>query len=559
MSTARTLALVLFAAAASHATYVANGFTFQDHGDIEAGRAVRPLSHLPAALLERWGDTGFYRPLVTAVHSLDHAAYGLWAPGYHLTSVLLHMGFAAVVWLFARRFAGLSESEAMWAALVVAVHPISWLIVGGLAFRQEILVATFTLSAVALHVRAREEGRRASIVAAAAVFALALLSKETALVWFPAVVVLWELGAVRAPKTARRPLAIAYAAVAVVYLILRAIAVPDRWRVAPLDLAPDQAVATRAIMLGRLLLQLVVPRVPSYSDATPIVGLGDAAALASVGAILAGLLLALRLGPRSPLGRVLLFTGISLAPALHLVPLPRFSSPHYGYLATAGMGMLVALAVRWAQRAGVTVRAAAPGLAAAWVVGAGLVTLGGGPRFKDDVALFAPEVAADPDFVEGHTQLGLHFMLEGDHARAAAAFEEALQPRPGLLAFRDDRLVLVNLANVRVAQGRLAEAETLLAEAAPLARPAEAASIAANRAALAAQRGDDAAVVQILLPHLAALPRPEPLMLLARSLGRLGRRDESLDVLRRIVPLVEGDQRRRIEQLLASAAASAAR
>src|SRR5262245_21926623 len=136
MSPRLALALVLCAAAASHATYVANGFTFQDHGDIEAGRAVRPLSRLPAALFERWGDTGFYRPFVTAVHSLDHALYGLWAPGYHLTSVLLHVGFVAVVWLFARRFGGLSEGEAGWAAAFVAVHPISWLIVGGLAFRQ---------------------------------------------------------------------------------------------------------------------------------------------------------------------------------------------------------------------------------------------------------------------------------------------------------------------------------------------------------------------------------------------------------------------------------------
>jgi tetratricopeptide (TPR) repeat protein len=269
--------------------------------------------------------------------------------------------------------------------------------------------------------------------------------------------------------------------------------------------------------------------------------------------LLASTVAAVRLGPRTPAGRALLFTGIALAPALQILPLPRFSSPHYAHLATVGAGLLLALAVRRAQAVGPSVRSTVHGLAAAWIAVAGLVTLKGGPRFHDDVALFGPELAADPDFIEGHMQLGLHFMLKGDHDRAAAAFEECLRPRPGLLAFRDDQLILVNLANVRVAQGRAREAERLLAEAARQARPSDAASIAGNRAFLAAQRGDDAAVVELLRPHVGTTTRPEPLMLLARSLGRLGRREESMDVLRRVLPLVEGEPRRRIEQLVASA------
>jgi tetratricopeptide (TPR) repeat protein len=553
MSAARSLVLALLVAAASHATYVANGFTYQDHGDIEGGRAVRPLSHLPSLVLERWGDTGYYRPLVTAVHSVDHAVYGLWAPGYHVTNLLLHLGFTAAVWLFARRFAGLTATESAVAAAFAGVHPISWLIVGGITFRQEILVALLTLLAVAHHVRAREDGRALSIAAAAGSFALALLSKETALAWFPAIVLVWEVGAPRRPATARLPLAGAYAAIAAVYLLLRSMAVPEHWRVAALDLAPGEAIATRAIVLARLLLQIVLPVLPSHSDATPIVGLGDPAALASLAILIAGTIAAIRLGPRTPVGRALLFMGIALAPALQILPLPRFSSPHYAHLATVGAGLLMALAVRRAQTAGPSVRSTVHGLAAAWIAVAGIVTLKGGPRFHDDVALFAPEVAADPDFVEGHMQLGLHFMLKGDHERAAAAFEESLRPRPGVLAFRDDKLILVNLANVRAAQGRVREAELLLAEAAPQARASEAASIAGNRAFLAAQRGDDAAVVELLLPHVGATTRPEPLMLLARSLGRLGRRQESMDVLRRMLPLVDGESRRRLEQLVASA------
>src|SRR5919108_4391650 len=73
-----------------HASYIANGFVWLDHGDIESGRAIVPLPQIYTALLTRFGETGFYRPVVTALYSLDAAIYDGWAPGYHLTNIVLH-------------------------------------------------------------------------------------------------------------------------------------------------------------------------------------------------------------------------------------------------------------------------------------------------------------------------------------------------------------------------------------------------------------------------------------------------------------------------------------
>jgi tetratricopeptide (TPR) repeat protein len=188
----------------------------------------------------------------------------------------------------------------------------------------------------------------------------------------------------------------------------------------------------------------------------------------------------------------------------------------------------------------------------AWLFAAASFVLAGGDRFENDLRLFGPEVSADPDFVEGHMQLGIHFMLHREPERAASAFEEALRPRPGILAFRDDVLILVNLANVRVTLGRRAEAEELLARAAEGGRPSQAAGIAANRASLAAERGDDGAVVRLLLPHVGALAHPEPLLLLARSLGRMGRREQAAVALRRALPLLPEARRRQLEPLVAN-------
>jgi tetratricopeptide (TPR) repeat protein len=265
-----------------------------------------------------------------------------------------------------------------------------------------------------------------------------------------------------------------------------------------------------------------------------------------------GAVAAARWGPHRAAGRTMLFTAVALAPALHLVPLPRFSSPHYAHLATVGLGMLAALAlVRWAPQAGHWGRAARAA-AGVWLAVAAAVTLAGGSRFEDDLTLFGPEVQADPGFVEGHSELGLYFARRGDVSRASAAFEEALRPRPGVIAYRDDVMIFVNLASVRLSQGRIGEADALLARAEALAPASQAEGIAFNRAAVAARRGDDEAVVRLLWPFGPSSTRPETLMLLARSLGRQGRREDAVQTLRKALPVVDAAQRNRLEQLLAS-------
>ncbi len=50
---------------AAHCTYMANGFIWLDHGDIEDGRALVPLSQWMHAFLTPFASSGFYRPAVT--------------------------------------------------------------------------------------------------------------------------------------------------------------------------------------------------------------------------------------------------------------------------------------------------------------------------------------------------------------------------------------------------------------------------------------------------------------------------------------------------------------
>ena len=188
-----TWLLVPIAALLSHASYLANGFSWLDPIDIEQQTATVPWSSWSDAFLTRFGDTGFYRPLVTLAHSLDLAVYGKWAAGFHATNVLLHAAVAAVSVPFARTLFGLGPLEAAGVGLVVAIHPLSALPAGAISYRPELLVALFTLLCVCFHANARRSGRWPDAGAAAAATAafLALLSKETALLYLPAFVALF--------------------------------------------------------------------------------------------------------------------------------------------------------------------------------------------------------------------------------------------------------------------------------------------------------------------------------------------------------------------------------
>ena len=90
-------------------SYINNGFVWLDHGDIEQKRAIVPLSELLNVFTERFGETGFYRPLVSLFLSIEYAFFGTWAPGYHIVNISLHLGVVVAAVYFVKRFFNLSS------------------------------------------------------------------------------------------------------------------------------------------------------------------------------------------------------------------------------------------------------------------------------------------------------------------------------------------------------------------------------------------------------------------------------------------------------------------
>jgi hypothetical protein len=123
----------------------------------------------------------FFRPVTSLSLLSDYAVYRDWAPGYHLTSILLFGVLLTLSYLLYQRL-GASRAAALWALAFLALEDIHVVPVGWIANRNAVLANLFvvaTLLTVDQYCRTR---RRWFLAGAVACFLLACGAKETALV-----------------------------------------------------------------------------------------------------------------------------------------------------------------------------------------------------------------------------------------------------------------------------------------------------------------------------------------------------------------------------------------
>ena len=168
------------------------GFTFDDEPDIVNNPAVTqgvdPVSSLASPLPP--GD--LYRPLTVFTFAINYALSGWWPLPFHAVNVVLHAMVTLLVFVLARRLFG-SDRPAALAALLFAIHPVHTEAVTSLVGRAEVLGAAFGLIALLtadpLDAAASPTRRLALRLVSVAAFALALMSKESALTVLPLLIV----------------------------------------------------------------------------------------------------------------------------------------------------------------------------------------------------------------------------------------------------------------------------------------------------------------------------------------------------------------------------------
>jgi hypothetical protein len=130
----------------------------------------------------RHGDGGiFYRPVTFMSYALDHAIWGQWPVGYHVTDLVFH--FASVTGLFAllgqlgiqRRVSAITA--AIFAAMPIQVEAVAWM-----SGRFDVLSTAFLLWTIVCYLYARSKNSILAYLLAMVLFVLAMCSKESAFV-----------------------------------------------------------------------------------------------------------------------------------------------------------------------------------------------------------------------------------------------------------------------------------------------------------------------------------------------------------------------------------------
>ena len=302
----------------------------------------------------------FNRPVQLASLMLDAAAWGHSPLGYHLTSLLLHATNAVLAWLviralLARRQAGSPQPAerrtfaAVAGALVFALHPLVTEAVCEPTFREDLLVATFSLAAVLVaqgHVAAAPGFDPLRATACVAACLLAIGSKESGIA-APALVGAWwwlfrrdEPGRFWAAAVGGAKL------VVIAFLAARFLLEPSPSAIFDHKPAyPGGSLAGALALEPRILAlyaQLVVFPVNLSADYGGVsiahLPLGLSLAILLAIAVAAGL--GIRRDRR--LAFAVATIALPLLPVCNVVPIYRAAADRYLYLSMAGVGMTVA-------------------------------------------------------------------------------------------------------------------------------------------------------------------------------------------------------------------------
>lgn len=514
-SPALAAALVGVAALVAHLPTLGGGFIWLDHAHIEDGLAVARPASWSSFFTGGFAETGFYRPLVAVSLSVD-ALLGGSPLVFHLTTLFFHVAASAMVTVAAGAL-GLSLTAGFLSGLLFAVHPVTSLVASAIAFRSESMAAVALLALVTWH-------RRRRAAAAAVALVVGGLCKETALALAPLFIVALELDERAVAPGARRRVLLAEALGLALVLALRVFYAPS-WRAVFPPMDASEAVGTRLASLAKSATALVPVGLwdRTICDAFPVTQLVAPTALA--GALVAG---ALVFAARRVRG-AFLFLALAVLPSLQLVPVMRWWSPHYLYVPLAFLAMA---AGRGFERA--------LGRPLPWVlalaVALGARTFQDDSRFESDSALWDPEVRAHPECREGQFYVGEDHRVRREWDVAGEHYERARKEESGILSYVDLKSTLVNLAVVRLEQGRPKETAELLREALQVATSEIDRRKYRHNLAVALAASNDLPGAAALLERECARPDafPESLMLGARVFHALGREDEALALLKRL-------------------------
>lgn len=444
----RAGALVVLLALSAYMNSLGNGFAYDDVRIIEDNPVVTGSRVAAALTTPYWPSAaegaGLYRPVTVASYAAEWGLFEGGTTGFHALNVLTHGVASLLVFLLLLEL--VSTGGALAGAAIFAVHPVHTEAVANVVGRAELYAAVFFLAACVLFWRGSGwggRGRVARLLAIAALYALALGSKEMG-VTLPGVLVLLALFQEGDTPRLRRlvddaPLFLLLGAVLASYLWVRYLVLGS---VAGEIAAPELAGLTvgerllTAVSLWSHYARLMLFPVDLAADYAPGVlypaqgfdleVLGGALTLAS---LLVGAVVLIRVQPIISLG--ILWFLVTILPVSNLVvPTGTLLAERTLYLPSVGLALIVGgVTVALAERAR-PVRVAA--LSVALLVGAGFFarTVVRNPSWFSTFTVLEALARDHPDSQMALRARANGLVRTGDPDAAAEIYESALELAP---------------------------------------------------------------------------------------------------------------------------------
>lgn len=429
-----------------------NGFTMDDELYILRNPQVTEpslkLLFAPNAL------SNVFRPVTFATLALNWMAAGYRPFGYHLINLLLHSGVVILLLLLLRNvLARLGDGEliSFAAAILFAVHPLHTEAVSSIVGRSEVLAAGFLLAAWLFHVHDRS-------IPALLAFALALLSKESAIGLLPLVLAGDYLNG-RLKAWTR------YAGIAALTLLY----VAALWKVQgghfgaanvavidnPLTLLPPHLRVLNAIRIawkyvGLLVFPATLSCDYSYNQITLFADLRHLAlpAVAATGTLVLWIVATWKGRAVSLVAGAIYFAGFAATSNI-LTATGTIFAERLAYFPSAGFCLLAAFLFTWLEKRR---RAAAFTLLAVAVAGLGIRTVARNRDWRDNASLYLSAADAVPNSAKMRAFRGIVYIGRNQLDRARTDLQAALALNPDY----PDAVEAMGLLEVRAGNQRRA-------------------------------------------------------------------------------------------------------
>ena len=457
-------ALACGAAALAYVAALGFGFVYDDVPQILKNPAIQAWNFAPQYFTAHvWAaiypnSTGnYYRPLFLLWLRLNYAAFGTDAAGWHLTSVACHM---AATWLVFRIALRVSRERmiAFVAALVFGLHPAHVENVAWISGVTDPLMACFVLASLLAYASFRETRKLLYAALSLALFALALLSKETAVV-LPVLIFSFSC-ALTFPEGGARPesgrpdstsddgrmkrfiasirACVPYVLVLAIYAIVRLRAL-GKWSRPTAPVSWREVVLTWPAVLWFYVKHLIWPlRESEFYSLDYVSHVSVATVLLPLALVVMAafaLLWLLRNADRKDVARfALALLIVPLLPVLDLRSLTAGDIVHdrYLYLPSVGFAILVGLVIREIERRVGKGRWRIVPVAATIVIALGFagLTIANEMQWANDIALYTRGLESAPANLTVRDNLANAWLAANQPERAIPLYLEVLERNP---------------------------------------------------------------------------------------------------------------------------------